>query len=141
LKLSFAGVGFGNDTLGSYVKKINFNSHKKKDWIKTKVLIIDEISMINGQLLDLVEALARVIRRSERPFGGIQVVFSGDFYQLPPVKSDKLAFEAKCWKMVIQEYKMLTTPFRQKDMRKFGKDIDLASVTYHEYYRICKHAE
>lgn len=57
----------------------------KKNWRTTDVLIIDEISMINGTLFDTLEALARDIRADPRPFGGIQLVCTGDFFQLPPV--------------------------------------------------------
>ena len=52
---------------------------------KTDVLIIDEISMLHDYRLDLVDAVCRSVRENDVPFGGIQVVFSGDFFQLPPV--------------------------------------------------------
>jgi ATP-dependent DNA helicase PIF1 len=52
---------------------------------KTKVLIIDEISMLPARALSLVDAVCRHIRGQQAPFGGLQVVLVGDFFQLPPV--------------------------------------------------------
>lgn len=52
---------------------------------KTDVLVIDEISMLHDYRLDMVDQVARKVRREDAPFGGIQVVLCGDFFQLPPV--------------------------------------------------------
>ena len=49
------------------------------------MLIIDEVSMVDGLYFQLVEALARYVREDQRSFGGIQLVVAGDFLQLPPV--------------------------------------------------------
>ncbi|KAB5588519.1 hypothetical protein CTheo_8037 [Ceratobasidium theobromae] len=94
-------------------------------WRETEALIIDEISMVNAHLLDLVDNIARKVRRSSKPFGGIQVIVSGDFFQLPPVpdvegvraKSSDLsfAFEAECWDTLFPEAYKLVKIFRQKD--------------------------
>lgn len=81
-----------------------------------KVLIIDEISMVEGALFDKLEQIARTIRNNGRPFGGIQVVITGDFFQLPPVGSTaKFAFEADTWNTTIQHTILLTKVFRQAD--------------------------
>ncbi len=70
---------------------------------ETKVLIVDEISMLHAKQVDLLDEILRTIRQNELPFGGVQVVFSGDFFQLPPVGSkdenpkNKFAFMAKSW--------------------------------------------
>lgn len=78
--------------LGIYDKKFD---PKNKDvklfnvWSKIKytdVLIIDEISMLHAYYLDNIDTLCKYVRRSQKPFGGIQVVFLGDFLQLPPVE-------------------------------------------------------
>lgn len=66
-----------------------------------KVLIIDEVSMLDANLLTLVDQALTSLRGSERPFGGLQVVFVGDFFQLPPVNKDreqtKFSFESSAW--------------------------------------------
>ncbi|KAL4244565.1 ATP-dependent DNA helicase [Abortiporus biennis] len=100
------------------------NSPAMRRWIITKTLIIDEISMIDGELFDKLDFIARIIRRNDKPFGGIQLVLSGDFCQLPPVP-DKLpngekkkvtfAFESQSWKRCIGRPVILTKVFRQKD--------------------------
>lgn len=80
---SWSGIGI-HDTLPKYF----FQEMPKgrKDTIeKTDVLIIDEISMLHDFRLDLVDQVARTVREVDKPFGGIQVILCGDFFQLPPV--------------------------------------------------------
>jgi ATP-dependent DNA helicase PIF1 len=61
----------------------------RRDIIETTdVLVIDEISMLHDYRLDMVDTVARTVRDDPRPFGGIQVVLCGDFFQLPPVNRD-----------------------------------------------------
>ncbi len=55
--------------------------------LNSKVWIIDEISMCSGELLDKIEEKMRAIRRNNLPFGGVQMIFCGDFLQLPPVEN------------------------------------------------------
>lgn len=66
----------------------------------TSVLIIDEVSMLDAHLLGLVERAVRTLRGNNRPFGGMQVIFVGDFFQLPPVskgEAAQFAFESPAW--------------------------------------------
>ena len=56
-----------------------------KRFERTDVLIIDEVSMLRPEVLDMVDTVAKALKRSDEPFGGMQVVLCGDFYQLPPV--------------------------------------------------------
>lgn len=87
--------------------------------MRTKVLVVDEISMVDGELFDKLEEIARKIRNNGRPFGGIQLVVTGDFFQLPPVpdknKEARFAFDAKTWNTSIQHTILLNHVFRQKD--------------------------
>ena len=116
---SFAGIGLGKEAIPDLVKKIKRNQKAKNRWMRTKVLIIDEISMVDGDLFDKLEGIARIIRNNGRPFGGIQLVITGDFFQLPPVpdygKVAKFAFDAATWNTSIEHTIGLTQIFRQKD--------------------------
>ncbi|CAB4062055.1 PIF1 [Lepeophtheirus salmonis] len=73
------------------VHKVAAQAEKKRGaaWRKCKILIIDEISMVDGRYFETLEAVARIIRNSDKPFGGIQLVLTGDFLQLPPVNESK----------------------------------------------------
>lgn len=87
--------------------------------MRTKVLIIDEVSMVDGELFDKLEQIARTIRNNGRPFGGIQLIITGDFFQLPPVPEQgrvaKFAFDAGTWTTSIEHTIGLHHVFRQKD--------------------------
>ncbi|CAG8551823.1 879_t:CDS:2, partial [Cetraspora pellucida] len=85
------------DTLFKRIISPNFE-HAYRNWRRTKVLIIDEISMLDGELFDKLESLARSIRMNFFPFGKIQLILVGDFCQLPPVTAGaKYCFEAQSW--------------------------------------------
>ncbi|WPG99866.1 ATP-dependent DNA helicase PIF1 [Acrodontium crateriforme] len=116
---SFAGIGLGKEEVPELVRKIKRNQKAKHRWMRTKVLIIDEVSMVDGELFDKLEAIARQMRNNGRPFGGIQLVITGDFFQLPPVPDSgrvaKFAFDASTWSTAIDYTIGLTHVFRQKD--------------------------
>lgn len=95
---SFFGIGTGN-----YDKDKLYYQVMKKDWIKynietTKTLIIDEVSMLSSDIFEKVNYICKRIRRNTCPFGGIQLILVGDFFQLPPVKEDKMLFESDTWR-------------------------------------------
>jgi ATP-dependent DNA helicase PIF1 len=117
---SFAGIGLGKEDVPELVRKIKRNQKAKHRWMRTKVLIIDEISMVDGDLFDKLEAIARQIRNNGRPFGGIQLVITGDFFQLPPVPEGqgrvaRFAFDAATWGTAVDKTIGLHHVFRQKD--------------------------
>ncbi len=87
---SWSGIGLGQDTKEKILDSIKGNSYKRKNWKKTEILIIDEISMISGELWVLLDWLGQQIRKNDQPFGGIKIIAVGDFYQLPPVKGKML---------------------------------------------------
>ncbi|KAF5377180.1 hypothetical protein D9615_006334 [Tricholomella constricta] len=124
---SWAGIGLGDESHNRYVGKF-FGQKKFRQvldrWRNAKALIIDEISMIDGTLFDKLEIIAREVRHCNSPFGGIQLILSGDFCQLPPVPGrDKkgqqiksiFAFDAQTWNSCVGSPVMLTRVFRQKD--------------------------
>ncbi|CAA9961275.1 ATP-dependent DNA helicase PIF1 [Pyrenophora teres f. maculata] len=116
---SFSGIGLGKEPAEDLVKKIRRNQKAKQRWMRTKVLIMDEVSMVDGDLFDKLEQIARTIRNNGRPFGGIQLVITGDFFQLPPVpdhgRQAKFAFDAGTWTTSIEHTIGLHHVFRQKD--------------------------
>ena len=119
---SFAGIGLGKEEVPELVRKIKKNQKAKHRWMRTKVLVVDEISMVDGELFDKLESIARQIRNNARPFGGIQLVITGDFFQLPPVPEGgrvaRFAFDASTWPTSIEHTIGLHHVFRQKDPGK-----------------------
>jgi ATP-dependent DNA helicase PIF1 len=79
------------------------------------LLIVDEVSMLNIELFEKLDELGRMIRGRDQPFGGIQLLFSGDFLQLPAVKVDQLCFESPVWARCFKETIFLDEVIRQKD--------------------------
>jgi ATP-dependent DNA helicase PIF1 len=116
---SFAGIGLGKEEVPELVRKIKRNQKAKHRWLRTKVLVVDEVSMVDADLFDKLEAIARQLRNNGRPFGGIQLVITGDFFQLPPVpdygRVAKFAFDAAQWNTTIDHTIGLHHVFRQKD--------------------------
>lgn len=80
---SWAGIGVNDEIPDGFVDHM---SKARREIIeKTDVLIIDEISMLHDFRLDMVDQVCRLVRKKDEPFGGIQIVMSGDFFQLPPI--------------------------------------------------------
>lgn len=115
---SLLGIGLGKGEVKFLERKIKKN-RKTEVWTTIKVLIIDEISMLDPEVFDKIDKLAKLIRKNDKPFGGIQVVLSGDFCQLPCIKSENFCFEAKSWK-TIEKVHYLKNVVRQQD-EKFVK--------------------
>eukprot|EP00727_Mastigamoeba_balamuthi_P010202 m51a1_g5804 putative atp-dependent dna helicase pif1-like (828) ;mRNA; f:131507-135489 len=114
---SFAGIGIGEGEKEVLARRV-MSQKASTRWFTCKVLFIDEVSMVSGELFEKLEYVARAVRKSVEPFGGIQVILCGDFFQLPPVlgaKERKLCFEAACWNDVVKQSFQLTTIFRQRD--------------------------
>jgi len=116
---SWAGIGLGNKPVDELVKKINFNKHAKGAWNNVEILVIDEVSMLSRKLFELLDSLGKRLRRKSAHFGGIQIIFSGDFYQLPPIgdneESQAFCFESPIWRSVFPNQIELTHIFRQKN--------------------------
>ena len=110
---SFAGVGVGSEHVSKLKNKVMSNEYAKQRWRKCEVLVIDEISMMEGAFLDKLNVIAKHVRSTSKPFGGIQLVMCGDFFQLPPVKAVSFAFEAPCWWELVDKSILLTKVYRQ----------------------------
>ncbi|CCH61518.1 hypothetical protein TBLA_0E04660 [Henningerozyma blattae CBS 6284] len=121
---SFAGIGLGKGEESKLYQKVRRSRKHKDRWERINALVIDEISMLDGALLDKLDFIARKIRRSHRPFGGIQLIFCGDFFQLPPVAKPnepemKFAFDSNIWQTGIDMTIMLKKVFRQQGDNTF----------------------
>jgi ATP-dependent DNA helicase PIF1 len=120
---SWAGIGLANGTIENMVSKIMKNRYAKATWKGTDILIIDEVSMMSLKLFEMLDAIGKAVRRNSKPFGGMQVIFSGDFYQLPPVGSKdepdttKFCFESPLWfeTFHLKDHVSLCKIFRQND--------------------------
>lgn len=137
---SWSGVGLGNKPHDQLMQTIKTKSSKQR-WLAVQVLLVDEVSMLDAVLFDKLERIAREMRSSPKPFGGIQLVLVGDFYQLPPVITtptffgphdaqtklkiqyqqlvgtyhSRFVFHAKTWDKCIPRTVILRKVFRQAD--------------------------
>ena len=111
---SYLGIGLGKDSEDDLVKKINGREKLKRKWRDTNVLVVDEVSMLPADLFDKLNRIAKRVRKRSEPFGGMQLVFGGDFLQLPCIKGD-FCFESKAWKECRFEIFHLTKIMRQAD--------------------------
>jgi hypothetical protein len=82
---SWSGIGIKNRLSEYELDKLASSEYLVKRISKAHVLIIDEVSMLSAQTLGMVDAVCRATRRRKEPFGGLQVIFVGDFFQLPPI--------------------------------------------------------
>jgi ATP-dependent DNA helicase PIF1 len=115
---SWAGIGLGRESAAVLAATIRRSGKALRRWLGTDILIIDEVSMLTPELLEKLDAVAKLLRRDSRPMGGLQMVFVGDFYQLPPVtKEDEIPFVFECetWHEIVQETIQLTQIQRQAD--------------------------
>ncbi|MFI5275387.1 MAG: AAA family ATPase, partial [Candidatus Saccharimonadales bacterium] len=85
---SWSGLGI-RDALTAYDKEwLKANDRLRKRYNGTDILVIDEVSMLHGKRLDMVNEVCKLLRESNDPFGGLQVILVGDLFQLPPVNRE-----------------------------------------------------
>ena len=116
---SWSGIGI-RDYLTPYdLDKITSTEKTVKRIKKAQVLVIDEISMLDGSVLEMVDKVCRVARGSAEPFGGLQIIFVGDFFQLPPIVKQgdmmRYAFESRAWDEARPLICYITEQYRQED--------------------------
>ena len=111
----YSGIGTGEKNIEYYVKSIQKKKIVRERWKNTSVLIIDEISMINSNLFQKLDIIAQRLRKNKKPFGGIQIICSGDFLQLPPVKSTDFCFESFTWDITIDKIFYFDKIIRQRN--------------------------
>lgn len=108
---SWAGIGIGNRSYDYYTTRLQKDENKRESWTKCNLLIIDEISMMGKKLFLLLDHIGKALRRSARPFGGIQLIFCGDMCQLPPVE-DEYCFTSGLFDQCRFYFIKLTHPWR-----------------------------
>jgi len=119
---SWSGIGIKNEMSEWDIEMLMSKERTVKRIIDAKVLIIDEISMLDAATLSSVDRVLRAVRRqsfaADMPFGGMQVIFVGDFFQLPPVSRERaasFAFESESWKEANPIVCYLSEQHRQED--------------------------
>jgi len=82
---SWAGIGLANGDIDIISHRVMSDKYKARNWKRVDLLIVDEVSMMSEKIFNLLNMTGKKCRKNNRLFGGIQVIFSGDFFQLPPV--------------------------------------------------------
>ena len=117
---SWAGIGISNELTAKDIARIKKRTVVVERIERTKVLVIDEISMLHRQQFELINQVLQAIKENTLPFGGIQLLVAGDFFQLPPIgephesNRDKFAFMAQAWLDADFQICYLSEQHRQK---------------------------
>ncbi len=118
---TWAGIGIRDSLTESDLKRMYERKYLREHLERVQVLIIDEISMLHAKQLNLVNQVLKYFKSSDEAFGGIQIIVSGDFFQLPPVgkkdetNRDKFAFMSEAWVEAKFRVCYLSEQHRQSD--------------------------
>ena len=118
---SWAGMGICNKPISNTVGKILKNKTLNTQIQNCNIIAVDEISMLDRRTFEYVNEVLKQVKDSDKPFGGIQVVFIGDFFQLPPVKENdsfsesNYCFESDVWNELDLQTVLLTKTYRQNE--------------------------
>jgi ATP-dependent exoDNAse (exonuclease V) alpha subunit len=146
---SWSGVGIRDRLTNRDLKTIAANDILRERVSKARVLVIDEISMLSGPVLTAVNQACRSLRDSPMPFGGLQVVLVGDFFQLPPVykrstgglfagqedAGPSWAFDAGTWRDLDPRICYLTEQHRQQDLEYLDILSAIRTESVHDGHR------
>lgn len=117
---SWSGIGISDSLDKKHLSRLFSNDKVRTRILKAKVLIIDEISMFHSYRLDMVNQVCKTLRQNNAPFGGLQVILCGDFFQLPPVtdanhEKSCFAFKSQAWEELDLKVCYLDEQHRQLD--------------------------
>lgn len=130
---AWSGIGIQNEFDKVNVQRLATRDDYLERIKNTKVLIIDEISMLHAKQVDTINQVLKHFRKNEMPFGGVQVIFSGDFFQLPPIgdkgetSKEKYAFMSQAWLECKFQICYLTEQHRQTggdEKQRFGLSLN-----------------
>lgn len=117
---SWSGIGIKNNLTKYDVDAIASREYITKRISRAKVLVIDEVSMLSASMIGMVDAVCKAVKNSQEPFGGLQIIFIGDFFQLPPVnrsaQTTLFAYEAPAWQQANPIVCYLEEQHRQDDI-------------------------
>ena len=117
---SWSGIGIKDDLSDYEIEFLVQKEHLWKRYDKTKVLIIDEISMMHPKMFDALDRLAKAMKGSGKAFGGMQTVLSGDFFQLPPIVKgwEEVSYidSSEVWRTMDARVCYLEGQYRQDDI-------------------------
>ena len=116
---SYFSLGIRADIDSYYIESLLEKKYLQTRFSKLKVLIVDEISMVSPEMFSSMDRILRAFKKDNSPFGGIQVVLSGDFFQLPPIskvfKDKRFAWQSPSWKELALKTCYLEQKYRQDD--------------------------
>lgn len=117
---SWSGIAKRKRLSEKELQKLFFNDYTRERITGARVLIIDEISMLEARVFSLIDTVCKSVRGNARPFGGLQLVVSGDFFQLPPVPDKRepppeFAFHSPSWAAAQFRVCYLEKQYRQED--------------------------
>lgn len=116
---SWSGLGIRDSLTPHDLSWLADNSRLLKRYNMTDVLIIDEVSMLHGSRLDMINQVAKLLRQNQEPFGGMQVILTGDLFQLPPVNrssaTDDFVHTSATWQELNPAICYLTSQYRQQE--------------------------
>jgi len=116
---SFFSLGIRSEIDDYYIDSLLEKKYLQTRFSKLKVLIVDEISMVSPEMFLAMDRILRAFKKNDIPFGGIQTILSGDFFQLPPIlkvpKDKRFAWQSPSWKELQLKTCYLQEKFRQDD--------------------------
>lgn len=117
---AWTGIGIKDAITDSQIDVLLKRRYLHKRMSKIKVLIIDEISMLSLQTFESVDKVLRAFRNNDQPFGGVQLILCGDFFQLPPIaasgfENSQYIYRSPLWEELDLKICYLETPYRQID--------------------------
>lgn len=135
---SWSGLGIRDELTSQDKSWLADNARLNKRYNMTDVLIIDEISMLHGSRLNMINELAKLLRGNDEPFGGMQLILTGDLFQLPPVNRgrapDDFVHLSQAWQELNPSICYLTSQYRQNEGALLSLLNALRTNTFDEFH-------